>query len=314
MSKSIEIRPGKYEDVMPDMSEEEYSALKESIERNGFDETTPIIVDQTGNIVDGHHRFKACQELGVTPEYITVENPNLEQAYRSNLARRDLDGGEKREVVKRYLEEHYDEERTQKEVAADLGVSQSTVSRAWKDIRPDKFTREEKRQQVAGYLEANPDASNREVARSIEADVSHPTVGGWREEWESPPKEDPELSDESLDTVEQSEQGFEEGRSEPLENETGGAGAEPGSVVETHPGANQQGGTEGEELEPHLLDQPDTTPEKPEIERKNDRISQLESRIDVLETVLRQVIRAKENQDPLGLEDAVEQAGELLSV
>jgi ParB/RepB/Spo0J family partition protein len=182
----IDIQPGDYADVMPDMSEEEYEALKQSIREHGFDATTPIVIDEDGQIVDGHHRYCACEELGVDPVTTTVESPDVEQAYRSNLSRRNLNDGTKRDVVEQYLKDHYDGDRTQQQVAEDLGVSPATVSRAMESLSPEKdFPPSEKRQQARAYLDDNPDASNREVAREIEADVSHPTIGNWRDEWES---------------------------------------------------------------------------------------------------------------------------------
>lgn len=184
MSKTTQIREGQYGDVMPDMSEEEFEALKRSIEEDGL--RHPIEITPDGTILDGHHRFKACRELGIDPETVVVEDATIEQAIRANLTRRNLSDGSKREVVERYLEENYDGERTQKAIAEELGVSEATVSRSMERISPKEFTREEKRQQASEYLDEHPDASPRQVAASIDADVSHPTVRKWMDEWTEP--------------------------------------------------------------------------------------------------------------------------------
>ena len=42
--------------VMPPLTEDEYAALREDIAANGV--TVPVIVDQHGVIIDGHHRQK----------------------------------------------------------------------------------------------------------------------------------------------------------------------------------------------------------------------------------------------------------------
>ena len=44
--------------VMPPLSEEEYQALKEDIAYNGIQ--VPVVEDTDGNIIDGHHRVRAC--------------------------------------------------------------------------------------------------------------------------------------------------------------------------------------------------------------------------------------------------------------
>lgn len=46
--------------------------IKKSIEAFGYKEYRPVIVDEDFNIIDGQHRFKACQELKL-PIYYSVE-------------------------------------------------------------------------------------------------------------------------------------------------------------------------------------------------------------------------------------------------
>jgi hypothetical protein len=56
-----------YADLLPKLSEEEYGSLKSSIKKNGlrFLNKYPIIINNQGVILDGYHRFKACEELGL---------------------------------------------------------------------------------------------------------------------------------------------------------------------------------------------------------------------------------------------------------
>lgn len=175
-----EIEVGEYADLVPDMSDREYEALKRSISKHGLDD--PIKVTPDGVVVDGHHRLKACRELGVDPKTERTD-PDSERAARANLARRDLSQGGKREAVKRYLTKHYEGERAQQEVADDLGVAQSTVSEAWEIIDRDRFPRDEKRRRVREFIDQHPEASNRDVSDAVEPDVSYRTVGNWRNEW-----------------------------------------------------------------------------------------------------------------------------------
>src|SRR5580700_1250812 len=59
--------------VFPSMSEAEFAAFKEDIREHGQHE--PIILYE-GKILDGIHRYRACQELGREPRLVRFEgNP-----------------------------------------------------------------------------------------------------------------------------------------------------------------------------------------------------------------------------------------------
>ena len=74
------------------MSAEEYESFKEDIKENGL--LVPIIVNQEGVILDGHHRYRACKELGIECRYeIKRFNDRLEEkdhVIGVNVARRNL--------------------------------------------------------------------------------------------------------------------------------------------------------------------------------------------------------------------------------
>lgn len=96
-----------------------------------------------------------------------------------------------REIAKQYLLEKWDGDESERSIASKLGVSRKTVNNAKSDLKESgklgnlaQFSKFDKRAQVREYIDENPDASNREVAESVEADVSHATVGNWRNEWE----------------------------------------------------------------------------------------------------------------------------------
>ena len=56
-----------YEKIIPPLPKEEYLQLKSSIQTNGL--YLPIIINDVGTVLDGHHRHKICNELGITPKY-----------------------------------------------------------------------------------------------------------------------------------------------------------------------------------------------------------------------------------------------------
>jgi site-specific DNA-methyltransferase (adenine-specific) len=96
----IHINP-EYEALMPHLSDDEYEALKSSIKSEGL--FVPIVVNRDGVILDGHHRFRACMETGLDPEYEVKEFPDLlsEKNFviRVNLNRRQLSTVQKAELA-----------------------------------------------------------------------------------------------------------------------------------------------------------------------------------------------------------------------
>ena len=49
--------------LMPELLDWEFDALKESIRQYGV--LVPIVRDEVGLLIDGHHRSRACEELGI---------------------------------------------------------------------------------------------------------------------------------------------------------------------------------------------------------------------------------------------------------
>ena len=91
-----------YANLVPELSLEEYESLKQSIKKeNGL--YVPIIVNQNGVILDGHHRYKACQELGIEPKTLIREFKDKldEQLFviDCNLIRRQLNNFQRTELA-----------------------------------------------------------------------------------------------------------------------------------------------------------------------------------------------------------------------
>jgi len=62
------------EKCLPPLDEETYQGIKKSLAENGYDKAFPIVIWEGHDIiVDGHHRQKACLELGIEP--VIVEHP-----------------------------------------------------------------------------------------------------------------------------------------------------------------------------------------------------------------------------------------------
>lgn len=79
--------------LFDDLDDKSYRSLKDSIKEKGV--LVPVEYDETGEILDGHHRVKVCNELGITewPRFVRsglTEEEKLNHARVLNLARRHL--------------------------------------------------------------------------------------------------------------------------------------------------------------------------------------------------------------------------------
>jgi ParB-like chromosome segregation protein Spo0J len=88
---SLRLNP-EYEKLLPKMSDEEFSELKASIQSEG--QHYPIIVNEDLEVLDGHHRYRACTELGVEPDFEVrkFDDKLIEKKFviEANLRRRHL--------------------------------------------------------------------------------------------------------------------------------------------------------------------------------------------------------------------------------
>lgn len=89
-----------FAEMMPRMSEEEFTDLKKSIAQYGQRE---LIVTYKDTIIDGRHRWDACFELGIEPKTTEYEGPEDEASLLAfvldlNVNRRHLSNEQKREI------------------------------------------------------------------------------------------------------------------------------------------------------------------------------------------------------------------------
>lgn len=129
MSAVVEFRTP-YRDLLPPLSTAEMSALGADIEANGLRD--PILIDEAGNVLDGHHRLQFAVDPPV--RVIAGLSDAEKQAFviRTNFTRRNLSLAQKDErakVQKKIARALVAEGKTQQEVAVALGVDQATISR-----------------------------------------------------------------------------------------------------------------------------------------------------------------------------------------
>ena len=88
---SLRLNP-EYEKLLPKMSEEEFAELKASIQTEG--QHYAIVVNEDLEVLDGHHRYRACTELGIEPDFEVrkFDSKLLEKKFviETNLRRRHL--------------------------------------------------------------------------------------------------------------------------------------------------------------------------------------------------------------------------------
>ena len=114
--------------VMPELSTDEYAELKADIAKNGV--VVPVLVDEDGNIIDGHNRVQIASELRIP--YPVEMRDDLDDAgkrglaFALNLNRRHLNREQKRELIARSLKA--DPQLPNLEHSRRTGTSDKTVA------------------------------------------------------------------------------------------------------------------------------------------------------------------------------------------
>ncbi|NUY01554.1 ParB N-terminal domain-containing protein [Paraburkholderia youngii] len=102
--------------------------LRASIELHGIQ--VPVLVDENGAIIDGHHRRHIADELGIVCPTETREGLGDEEkrtlARTLNTARRHLTREQRRELIAGQLRDT--PQQSDRQIAAALGVDHKTVS------------------------------------------------------------------------------------------------------------------------------------------------------------------------------------------
>lgn len=119
-------------DLIPPLSEEEYSALKRDIANNGI--LSPLLVAARGEyllVIDGHHRRRVALELGMREVPATRldgldDDEIIERGLKANTNRRNLNRDQKRNIVSSVLRRW--PERADSFLAHLVGVSDHTIA------------------------------------------------------------------------------------------------------------------------------------------------------------------------------------------
>lgn len=89
--------------ALPPLPPETYEALKADIAAHGV--LQPVIEDEYGHVLDGHHRKQIADELGVEFPIVYVTGLSVDEreelGIKLNLHRRQLSAGDRKAVVQR---------------------------------------------------------------------------------------------------------------------------------------------------------------------------------------------------------------------
>lgn len=124
--------------LLPLLTEEEYNALKADIAERGV--LVSVEYDENGNILDGYHRVKACEELGIKewPRIVRIgltEAEKVEHVLKLNVHRRHLPKEWKQQKALELRQQGWSTRR----IAAVLGIDQKTVVN-WLEISGEEFS------------------------------------------------------------------------------------------------------------------------------------------------------------------------------
>lgn len=112
---------------MPDLTPEQYDALRDDIEAHGV--LVPVTVDQHGRVLDGHNRMAIAAELGIdcptTTKVVADDDEAADLAVTLNCARRHLTREQQREVIRAELTRRWGD--SDRAVARRVGCSPTTV-------------------------------------------------------------------------------------------------------------------------------------------------------------------------------------------
>jgi ParB-like chromosome segregation protein Spo0J len=113
--------------LIPEMDDGQYEELRADIERNGL---LDAIVLHEHMVLDGRHRLRACEEIGVEPrfvEFAEFDAPSpVEFVVSKNLKRRHLTPSQRAALVTEFLPAYEAEAKQRQGTRTDLATSGST--------------------------------------------------------------------------------------------------------------------------------------------------------------------------------------------
>lgn len=161
-----------FKNILQPLSTDEFNALKADIKRHGV--LNPIIVDDCGQILDGHHRYKIDKKAPQKVLAGLTDAAKKAFVISSNSKRRNLSPEQKAELRAAMIEiahELAEEGQTQQQIAVQLGVPRPTVA-GWfiSNVDPNKANTPDQR--VSVPKDAKPMIIDRIDAGESQANIA----------------------------------------------------------------------------------------------------------------------------------------------
>ena len=158
MSNPYEFHPACL--ALPKMADDEYLALRDSI-RAGYDANKPIELFE-GQILDGRHRYQACQDEGIAPTFSTLTGVNpYEYVRKVHEGRRSwLNGVQKALVIGGLREKAGEFEIAQQRIRDEANRKRAEAARE-QENRGNRYT-------VAKSVEVPPQVEGRPLKNEPE--------------------------------------------------------------------------------------------------------------------------------------------------
>ena len=176
INPEFKINP-KYQVLTRPYTTSEYKRLKDSI-RVG--QELPIIIDEENCILDGHHRLKVCEELGIKPKVEVRKYQNEEQKIRAinqlNYARRHCNKWELYMAAERIRPEFEAEVKAEQELKYQKG-KKGTQPIGVKNLTPIRII--DNNDVSSNDLEKKDGRVNRKIGDIV--GVSRTTIWQWKQ-------------------------------------------------------------------------------------------------------------------------------------
>jgi len=94
--------------LFPPLPPDEFEKLKVDIQRNG--QLEPVWLDEDGRVLDGRHRLRACEELGIGATLMRLReiDPKISESdfvWSKNILRRHLSDGQRAAIAHHWADE-----------------------------------------------------------------------------------------------------------------------------------------------------------------------------------------------------------------
>lgn len=162
--------------LLPDLTDEEYQSLKKDIKDHGVQ--VPIEFDEAGNVLDGHHRLRICQEEGIKdyPSIVRIglsEDDKIDHVLSLNLNRRHLDQDQRKELHAKLSDMGWSLRRIAEKTKVAPNTVRSDIETGVQNCTPKKVTGKDGKEYPAKKT-AILNKNSRDKQRALDAAANTP--------------------------------------------------------------------------------------------------------------------------------------------